>query len=84
MRALNYQSIFPRKMNGCLLKTLLIMTVAAALFLGYPYVKQYTSNSMQDKINSLETKGDFLKKFVRQLSNQKSTNDNTENKETGK
>lgn len=60
------------------------MTVAAALFLGYPYVKQYTSNSMQDKINSLETKGDFLKKFVRQLSNQKSTNDNTENKETGK
>jgi len=71
-------------MNGCLLKTLLIMTVAAALFLGYPYVKQYTSNSMQDKINSLETKGDFLKKFVRQLSNQKSTNDNTENKETGK
>lgn len=71
-------------MNGCLLKTLLIMTAAAALFLGYPYVKQYTSNSMQDKINSLETKGDFLKKFVRQLSNQKSTNDNTENKETGK
>ncbi len=56
------------------------MTVLVAVFLGYPYVKQYTSNSMQDEINSLETKGTFLKKFTRQIINQKAKdNDNTEN-----
>ncbi|MES2678115.1 MAG: hypothetical protein V4612_07410 [Pseudomonadota bacterium] len=67
-------------MNGCLFKSLLIMTVLVAVFLGYPYVKQYTSNSMQDEINSLETKGTFLKKFTRQIINQKAKdNDNTEN-----
>lgn len=64
------------------------MTIAVALFLGYPYIKKYTSNSMQDKINSLETQGTILKKFATIITNKKSNeiqkNDNTENKETGK
>jgi len=67
-------------MNGCLFKTLLIMLTIVALFSGYPYIKQYTSNSMQDEINSLENKGTFLKKFTRQLINQRSQkNDDDKN-----
>ena len=43
---------------------------------------------MQDEMNSLEIKGDFLKKFTKAIINQQSKeiqkNDNIENKETGK
>ena len=56
--------------------------VLVGLFLGYPYVKKYTSNNVQDKINNAETAGAFVKKFVRQISNQKSKdkpNDNPKN-----
>ena len=64
------------------------MIAIVILFLSYPHIKQYSSDSMQDEMNSLEIKGDFLKKFTKAIINQQSKeiqkNDNTENKETGK
>lgn len=64
------------------------MAVLLGIILGYPYVKTYLSDSMQEKISNLETQGTVLKKFVKIISDQKSKeiqeNDNTENKETGK
>jgi hypothetical protein len=72
-------------MNGCLFKSLLLMTLLVALFLGFPYIKQYLSNGAQDKVQSLESQATFLKKFARELVNQKSkNNDDTKNQETGK
>ena len=64
------------------------MIAIVILFLSYPHIKQYSSDSMQDEMNSLEIKGDFLKKFTKAIIHQQSKeiqkNDNTENKETGK
>ena len=83
-------------MNGCLFKALLIMTAAVGLFLGYPYLKQYASESMQGKISNMEMQGEIVKKFAKQIISGKiaeqqqeqqenqQKNDNTKNQETGK
>ncbi len=74
-------------MNGCLFKTLLIMAALVALLVFYPYFAKYTSNSMQEKISNLETKGTIAKKIVKIIYNNQSKenqqNDNTKNKEAG-
>ncbi len=54
-------------MNGCLFKSLLIMTAIVGLFFGYPYLKAYTSESMQGKISNWEMTGEVIKKFVTQV-----------------
>jgi hypothetical protein len=59
-----------------------------ALLVGYPYLTKYPSQSMQEKISDLETKGTIVKKFVQIIYDKKSKeikeNDNTTNQETGK
>ena len=83
-------------MNGCLFKTLLILTAIVGIFIGYPYVKEYMSDSMQSKIFNLETQGTIVKKFAKQVlsdqiadkvdnqqSKENQENDNTKNKKTG-
>ena len=63
----------------------MFMTLLVALFLGFPYIKQYFSNSAQDKIHSIENQATFLKKFTRELINQKNkNNDDNKNQEIGK
>ncbi len=74
-------------MNGCLFKILLIIITSIVLFFSYPHIKQYGSNFMQDKSSSLKTQGEFIKKFVREITNKKlkeiQENDDTEDQETG-
>jgi hypothetical protein len=64
------------------------MTGLVALLVGYPYLTKYASQSMQEKISDLETKGTIVKKFVQIIYDKKSKeikeNDNTTNQETGK
>jgi hypothetical protein len=72
-------------MNGCLSKILVLMFVLLAVLIGYPHLKEYASNSVQNEISGLENKADFVKSFAKKFTNQKlKENDNIENKETRK
>jgi hypothetical protein len=77
-------------MNGCLFKTLLIITFIIIAIAGFPYVKQYTSDSMQERFDKLSNSTTIFRKFLRyssseeKIKNKLKNNDNSKNKETTK
>lgn len=72
-------------MNGCLFKTLIVMTVIVALIAAFPYLRKYASDSMQEKFDKIENTTNILKKAVQYSYGRKSKeNDDNKNKETGK
>lgn len=54
-------------MDGCLGKTLLIITATVAIFASYPFVKKFLSDQAQDKLNQLETKGTITGRILKEI-----------------
>jgi hypothetical protein len=54
-------------MNGCLFKTLLIITAFVAISAGYPHAKKFVTGKAESKISDLETKSTIFKKFIKYL-----------------
>ena len=70
-------------MNGCLLKTLMVLAVLLALFITVPYIGKYASDSVREKIDHASNTFTIIKKFYHYSSSNKK-NDDSKNKETTK
>ena len=60
------------------------MVVLVGIFFGYPYVKEYMSDSAQGKISNLKTQAEIAKKFAKQVISDKIANQQKENQEDTK